>query len=111
MVVKQMFFGEDILRKHLHFDDSMIVTGRFEKKGRIGDMFRLNNGETGFWALTAVSKRPMKVLEYAMKYWQVEGFNSWQELYETLSNLYGEQSEIYAHYLQLTSLEEGDIDA
>ena len=54
MVVKQMFFGEDILRKHLHFDDSMIVTGRFEKKGRIGDMFRLNNGGTGFWVLTVI---------------------------------------------------------
>lgn len=109
MVVKQMFFTDENLRKHLRFDEELFVTGRCERKGKRGDVFRFNKGETGHWVLTAISKRPLRVLEYAMKYWQVEGFSSWKELYDVLSNLYGENSEIYAHYFQKTSLEEEDF--
>lgn len=110
MVIKTIFFSEEYLAKHLSFDRELIVTGRFGKKGRPGDIFRINDeNDLGYWVLTSVSKRPMKVLAYAMKYWRLEGFSSWQELFEALSNLYGPSSEIYAHYFQKTSLDEGDF--
>lgn len=109
MVIKQMSFTEENLRKHLRFDEDLFVTGRCERKGRKGDIFQFNQGETGFWVLTAISKRPVKVLEYAMKYFRIEGFSTWQELYDELSTIYGENSEIFAHYFQKTSLDEGDF--